>query len=406
MRRAGWIFWAASCALSGCVLGDLDLTGKQCPCNGAYVCDETRNVCIKSAIEPRDASEGEEDANDGGQTSGGGGDNIIIDEDGGVEDVGGVPEVCTLDSDCNDAAYICETNRCVLRCDTPSGTMCLAPEVCNPNNGRCVPGYFEIGEDCTINAQCTTGYCLNITTSSAAGNQKFCSIPCSSTTDCPLENSCINLAGISFCLRETAFSPPGNFDTPPGGMCMDGGNDCQSRTCNLDTSQCIQRCTREADCAGWSENCWTWAEGGYPGICYDNSGASAGIGSNCGADSQCRSGVCNRYQGECAGHCCTESDCGPGETCAVYDITATVPIKVCRAKAANAGTLALGVSCASDADCESELCAPESSNGAGPKRCSVPCCEPSDCAVLPNGGLCWPLDGPLPNTSFGTCLPR
>lgn len=385
----------------GCVLGDLDLTGKQCPCNGAYVCDESRNVCVRAgSIDEGDAAI--DDRDDRGMNAEPDGGDASIQDATPMDAT--IPETCALDADCNSADHICENNRCVLRCSAEGAPPCPGSFVCDNNTGRCVEGNLQIGVDCGFNSQCASGYCLNVTTSTRAGTQRFCSVPCSSTTDCPIEHSCLNIGGISFCLRESAFDPAANFDTPPGGMCTEGGNTCQSRTCNITTSQCIQRCTAEDDCIGFGDNCWTWMEGNYAGICFVPNGAVAG--NACSADSQCRSGVCSRYVGTCAVHCCSEDDCAAGETCAVYDITPTVPVKICRPKSNNAGVRALGDTCTASNECESELCAPMNTNGMGEKRCSVPCCEPTDCAVLPGGGLCWPLPGAIPNTSFGTCLPR
>jgi hypothetical protein len=422
---AAWGLFAAAC-----VLGELDLSGKNCPCSGAYTCELATNKCVRNnasagdggntqndgtidpldGAPPGDANETFEDVDtfpdatddsDGGDAGPRDADDPA---DGGDAEPGDatIPETCTLDGECG-ATHICENMTCVPRCGVVNGTVCVDPDVCNPNTGRCVPGHFELGVDCGFNAQCESGYCLNVTTSTTAGTQRFCSVPCSSTTDCPSEQSCLDLGGMSFCLRETAFAPPATFDTPPGGMCTESSNTCQSRTCNIDTSQCIQRCTRESDCVGYGGNCWTWADGGYANICFTPGGAAAGTA--CGADNQCISGVCNRYTGTCAEHCCTEADCDANETCGIYDITPTEPVRVCRPRA-GMGTGMLGDSCQNNSDCESELCAPQNPNGMGPRRCSVHCCEPTDCGALPSGGLCWPLPGALPNTIVGTCLPR
>lgn len=407
--RSGLIYSAlAAFALTapGCILSELDLTGKACPCDSPYTCDLETNTCVRADSSADGAVTVDEDGGPSrdAETEGDGGMEPV---DGAMTfpDAAGIPDTCTLDSECNDAAYICEQMTCVRRCGELGGMQCGMDEVCNPNNGRCIIANLAIGTDCTINGQCSSGYCLNVTTSSTAGNQKFCSVPCSSTTDCPIETSCLNLGGIAFCMRETSFAPPGNFDTPPGGMCESAGNTCQSRTCNLDELTCIQRCTRESDCEGYGKNCWTWAEGSYAGICFNPNGANTPIGSGCAMDAQCRTGVCNRYQGACAAHCCTESDCGMAETCAVYDLAPDVPVKICRPKSGT-GTAGLGASCTANADCESELCVAANVDGTGAKKCSVTCCEPSDCTALPNGGLCWPVQGVLQGTLIGHCLPQ
>jgi hypothetical protein len=393
-------------ALTGCILSDLDLSGKTCPCSGGYVCDTAKNICVRT-IAANDAEVTDTNTNPTGdaQTNSDASEEPLDAGPQADADAGGIPSSCTLDSDCNDAAYICEAMTCIRGCGVVGGITCPQGQVCNPNNRRCITGELPLGSDCTINGQCADGYCLNVTTSSAAGNQKFCSVPCSATTDCPLNLSCLNLGGIAFCMRESAYAPPGNFDSPPGAACEGSTNTCQGRTCNLDTLECVQRCTRESDCAGFGDNCWTWAEGSYSGICFLPNGATAAVGAACGSDTQCFSGVCNRYQSVCAGHCCTEADCAVSETCAIYDITPAVPVKICRPRAVT-GMSPLGASCTTDLDCESEVCAPANSDGSGAKKCSLLCCEPSDCTVLPNGGLCWPVAGALAGTVTGKCLPQ
>src|SRR5687767_2030449 len=130
-RRLIALFFALSPA---CVLDELDLTGKQCPCSKPYVCDDSKNTCVRGEIGAGDG--GGEDGADGAQDPDGGepGDaepaddgvimpiecvppcagNTICDRTTGVCRT---PPPCTLDVDCGDASFVCENMMCLRRCD-------------------------------------------------------------------------------------------------------------------------------------------------------------------------------------------------------------------------------------------------------------------------------------------------
>lgn len=312
---------------------------------------------------------------------------------------------CTLDSDCG-ATEICENMQCVPRCDAPTGS-CTAPQVCNPTSGRCINGGLALGATCSLNAQCTTNTCLGVTINSAT--VRTCSQPCGAQADCPLNFSCSDFSGMSFCIAETVFTPAADFDTRAGGYCDTNTNTCQSGWCNTGDSVCLETCQRSSHCSSFGGQCYlhtyTPSSGGtgYQQLCYSVSGSAGGV--SCTTNSDCRSGVCNRYAGTCADHCCADSDCASNQNCGVYDLDTSNIVKVCTA--AGSGTRSLGSSCTSAAQCATEVCAPTDPTAtSSPMQCSTTCCSNADCAALPNGGTCQPLSGPVTGTLVGVCIPN
>lgn len=319
------------------------------------------------------------------------------------------PPPCNLDTDCNDPLLICVANLCTPRCDAPAGS-CPAGQVCNRADGRCLPGQIALGGTCTLDAQCSSNFCLAL--NAGMSTYTICSEPCAAASNCPLDFACTTVSGMNFCLGESLFGPPpATFDTTAGGFCNMTTNTCQSGWCNTGASVCIETCSKEGDCANFGGNCHTYqytsgTATAFDNICY-NPASGSNAGAACSGNANCRSGVCNRYNGTCARHCCSDANCGATETCLVYDMDATTPVKICTPRSASAGAGALGASCTVAADCESEVCAPvDPADPASPMKCSTTCCANTDCAALPLGGRCRPFNGPIMNTLLGVCIPN
>lgn len=331
--------------------------------------------------------------------------------DTGVVDAGfpdsGVPPPCTLDTDCGNATLICVAPNCVLRCDAPGAAACPGTDVCNPGTGRCVPGNVPQGGTCAIDPQCTSGVCLGLTI--GATSYSICASPCGAGSNCPLNFSCTDVSGMSFCLGEGLTNPPGTYDTLAGGFCSTTVNTCQSTWCNTGGNQCIETCSRNADCAAFGGQCWTYTQTGpsYDHLCFNGGGTTA-TGGACATDATCLSGICDRYAGTCAAHCCSDLDCPAAQTCSEYDLDATHTVKICSPRSATAGTGALGSTCTSYTQCESEVCVPtDLTDTTSVRRCSTLCCRDADCAAaLPGGGRCVPVNGAVTNTIVGVCQPN
>jgi len=320
------------------------------------------------------------------------------------------PGPCMLDSDCGNPDRICVAQACVLRCDRPGAAACPGANVCNTADGRCIPGNLALGADCSLDSQCTTRLCLGLTIGATAHN--VCSTGCSRGNNCPLNFSCSYLSGMNFCLGETLFTPPATYDTAAGGSCSSGSITCQTGWCNTQAMSCIETCSREADCSAFGGNCFTYTQAGTP-TAYDHlciAGGNTARGSLCVTDSACASGVCDRYEGRCAAHCCRDADCNANESCGIYDLDTTTGdiVKICAPRTAGAGVQPIGATCTSFADCESEVCGPVSLAMGAASQCSTLCCTDTDCSVLGPTGRCVPLGGPTVGsvqTIVGICVP-
>jgi hypothetical protein len=299
--------------------------------------------------------------------------------------------------------------------DASAGPMDAAasqPDAAAPPDSGPAPPSLELGASCASDDQCISGICLAFTIGTAS--LQVCTTGCARGGDCPLHSSCTDVSGMSFCLGEAVFgSPPPSFATPAGGACTSTMNTCQSGWCNTAQSSCLETCSRPSDCGG--SNCYTYAQTDmsttpatttYDHLCY-SPGTGTADGTPCLADSDCVSGICDRYALKCARQCCSDTDCAPDESCGVYDLDPTTPVKICIARASASGTAPLGVSCAQASDCESEVCVPiDPASASSPKRCSTTCCTDLDCQALPSGGACRPFTGPMMGTLIGACVPR
>lgn len=317
---------------------------------------------------------------------------------------------CTLDADCLSPDLICINTACTRRCDRPPAPACGVNTTCNPADGRCIPSNLALGADCSIDQQCTTRLCLGLTVGTVS--HSVCADPCDTASYCPLNFGCVNLSGMTFCLSENLFTPPATFDVRAGGACQTGNIACQSGWCNTQAMSCIETCGSEQDCASFGGNCFTYAQTGTPNsydhLCVTNPGFVAGI--PCATNDACQSGICNRYSGSCASHCCSDADCGAGLSCLVYDLDTTSGdiVKVCAPKTAGSGSTPIGGTCTVPNDCESEVCVnTDINNASSPRICSTLCCSNADCGGIANG-RCIPVGGPTVgtvSTIVGLCAP-
>jgi hypothetical protein len=309
---------------------------------------------------------------------------------------------------------ICVSGSCLARCDRPGGAACANSTVCNPNTGRCVTGGLALGDQtCTFNAECSSDLCMPL--SIAGMSKQVCSQGCGGANDCPIHFGCLSLAGMKLCFGDSLFSPPGTFDVAANGSCSTNNNSCQSGWCSAQTSgQCLETCSREADCSSYGGNCftytWTSTSGTnlYDEICVQNSG-TLNDRSSCAFDSDCNSGVCDRYTSKCGTHCCTNADCRSSEVCNVYDLDSTTGdiVKLCEPRAGS-GTLGLGATCTADTDCTGETCTQVTAGANDPKHCTTLCCTDRDCSGYPGGAKCHPANGPMVgtfSTLIGLCVP-
>ena len=310
--------------------------------------------------------------------------------------------VCAVDADCMDPDRICVDQRCALRCDR--GRPCPSGDACNPADGRCGPGDLPLGDPCQFSAQCATDVCLSFTI--GGSTSQLCTLPCSATSQCPLDFTCGELSEMWFCYSETLITPSPAYDTPSGGFCSMDSNTCQSGWCATAANECVEECSRDSDCATFGGQCWMYeftrsGQPAYTTLCQLAGGQLPGTA--CTTGQTCRSNICDG--GECADLCCSDADCGSDENCVLYEIDASNLTRICAPRSASAGTGVLGSACTSNNQCETELCTPSSiyaPNGA--RHCSSRCCNHADCSFLGPNGRCRPIAGPIANSLVGVCF--
>lgn len=317
----------------------------------------------------------------------------------------GPPPPCAVDADCMRADLVCVEQRCTLRCD--QGGACGANELCDSASGRCLPANLPLGEDCLFDVQCDSDLCLTINPSMTS--QRICVLPCSATSQCPLDFTCGELSEMPFCLSENLFTPAAQYDTRSGGSCSRTSNTCQSSWCDPDANVCLEQCARDSDCAGFGSQCWVFEHRdstntpAFANLCVLLGGAGAGAA--CTSNAACRSGICNRLTGRCSRLCCRDQDCGPTENCVMYTLDASNLAKICAPRGPTTGTGALGTSCLINTDCETSLCQPvDASQPSGPTQCTSRCCTNADCTFLGSTAHCRPVPGPIANSVTGVCF--
>jgi hypothetical protein len=116
--------WAIAALLAGCVIDDVNLEGKACPCASGWVCDSIRNVCVRSLLDI--------DANPG---------------DGPLPDLpcsNGIKDGDETDVDCGGACLACPSAACAADADCVTGACKLPAGVCvlasGPPNWLAVAG--------------------------------------------------------------------------------------------------------------------------------------------------------------------------------------------------------------------------------------------------------------------------
>ncbi len=307
---------------------------------------------------------------------------LVPDGCGGVLDCGFCPEgqscgtnqpnrcehgerSCPLPPDCGDACGII-SDGCggVIRCPG-----CAPDEVCD--RGECVLGADAIGEPCTVDQDCDTGYCLS--ESEKGWHDGYCSSPCSSDSDCGDGNICgfMNSSGTGICLERCENNAGcrinGYVCTIPEGRvenaCVPGGTG---------KGLIADHCQTSADCDGGPKGLCLREEMGFPGgYCTHTCGFQGPCpsGTTCAFDAQER--------GICVGLCSEDEDCNEGYRC--RDIGGG------RKGCWPGGDT--GDPCNGHADCNSGVCLSQDRHGWPGGYCTDLCDSDQDCA---DGDLCLP----------------
>ncbi|MCB9648135.1 MAG: hypothetical protein H6730_16230 [Deltaproteobacteria bacterium] len=314
-----------------------------------------------------------------------------------------VAPTCGQDADCGDSELVCTAGHCTRRCELTGAWPCLGGSSCSASTGRC-EGASPLGQACTGAADCTSGHCQTIT---SPVNQSFCSRACGSTSDCPLDMSCLPVDGAHMCIPESVFGV--QMDDPTGEACSVVSNTCQSLLCPA--GACVERCVSDRECEALGTPCVTITitGGGNPVFLHECAAPTATLqpGDVCpnNDNSLCAHGICNRYDDVCQRGCCADADCASNESCLVYDLAFDTPFTTCQPRT-GPGTTGLGTGCTSNATCATDNCAPrDPANLAGPKACTTHCCTDFDCVGYPGGARCAPLPAPGTAGRVNYCVP-
>ena len=258
-----------------------------------------------------------------------------------IASVCGVLRDCAYDSSLGYAACVgtaelgdnCDNaDQCVsLFCTDGNCAECGTSEDCDgtsciddPNGGGYSVCTGAIADPCTISEECDSGFCFERNPS-----QIRCS-ECESIGDCSTQQDCLWVRGDGYadCL--------GTGDL--GASCV-AGDQCVSAFCNSDI---CSECDVNEDCP-LSGECKEDTDSGYH-VC------SGGLGESCAASEDCTTTFCYDTDSD-AGLLCSEcvetADCGASRDC-FYEAG--------DAYATCAGIAELGIGCADDGQCASDIC--------------------------------------------------
>lgn len=434
-----------------CASAFCDAADNTCACNddadcsGSDVCliSAAPNACVATGC-GNGVLESGEACDDGGTTAGDGCNAACLLE---LDQSCGADGDCAS-GDCDGAAFVCV---CKLTTDCPVGQLCYlganppdcvasgcgnsvleSGEACDDGNASTGDGcdalcLLELGENCSSNSECGSGFCEAATGTCACNDQLDC--PLGQVCDTHASANVCVLAGCqNFVLESGEACDDGNASTGDGcsatcklelGESCFAGGDCDSGTCDGTAAICV--CDQDGDCLT-GQVCNTGAEPPIctapgcgnsllePGEACDDGGTASGDGCDalclkeldepCAVGTECASGSCDgtalvctcNDDGDCSGSdlcllapspsACVAPGCGngvqePGEGC---DDSGTSPGDGCSANC----LLELNEDCTASGDCQSGLC--------DSAEAYCVCTVDSDCTT---GQSCL-LDGALP----------
>lgn len=190
-------------------------------------------------------------------------------------------------------------------------------------------GTKAAGQACALSSECRSGDCVT------EGTTKYCSdkctheAGCSSTTTCAVRKDPITSGPFiqgyylsSYCRLDTLVTAT----KTTGQACT--GSECRAGTDACFNGKCIEPCCSSADCPGGTtcsvagpKSATGYVAGtGGPSIvsvvpaCITSTAARTS-GQSCSANSECKSGLCEKTRSVCIDVCCNDSTCPNGTTC-------------------------------------------------------------------------------------------
>ncbi|MCA9580744.1 MAG: S1 family peptidase, partial [Myxococcales bacterium] len=213
---------------------------------------------------------------------------------------------CAADTDCK--SFYCADpgdgeRRCLTPCEGDTGT-CFASQACAATAGQCggcvdagiIAGALSLGEPCAGNDGCVSGMCLE------DGAASYCTRSCDGDEGCGDGFHCRS----GTCVR----GPRGAV----GAACESNADCLEDGVCAESKTQrwCTVFCTVAADCPA----AFGCVDAGGTKVCAPDGGL---LGSSCGIDSECISGLCLDLPGggACSRFCSPSAPCDTGFECAL-----------------------------------------------------------------------------------------
>ncbi|GFH53841.1 hypothetical protein CTEN210_10317 [Chaetoceros tenuissimus] len=241
---------------------------------------------------------------------------------------GSLGESCTSDSNCG-SGFVCDI--ATTTCKVDNGGTCSAASDCS--SGFCAGSPLTctdgaIGSPCGSGSDCSSTFCDSGTSTCKVANGGSCSAAsdCSSGFCAGSPLTCTDGAIGSPCgsgsdCSSTFWSPLTCTDGAIGSPCG-SGSDCSSTFCDSGTSTC--KVANGGSCSAASD-CSSGYCAGSPLTCTDGA-----IGSTCGSGSDCSSTFCDSETSTCkvanGGSCSAASDCSSGYCSPTSNTCATRPI--------------------------------------------------------------------------------
>ncbi len=334
-----WPLTIAVCA-AGCTVDEVDFSGKTCPCDDGYVCDQSQDRCFLASGDAGPAGAAGKSGSGGSGGSGGTGGSSGLDGGAGLAGSGGTGNCASTEKLCGTCVsksnpfFGCSADNCDP-CPTPANGNAAC------SLGSCTLGSCNLGwDDCNGNVDDGCEFQANDDLNCGACN-RTCALANALSTSCQ-SGACAPVCNTGFldCSTPSASNPDDGCETNPTnndqscGTCSNscssqgasGGFKCIGASCGCTTtSQCILSAGLAASCNTTTGNCVCGGITCKPGEacnkvqgdsrCRCNSGAACATSEGCCPGSGCKNlsndpdncGICGR---QCAGtQTCSAGSC-------------------------------------------------------------------------------------------------
>jgi hypothetical protein len=272
-----------------CSIGDVDFDGKACPCGAGYVCDASRNLCVRPGA-------GGVDAGNVPDSSGPG----LSPDSGGGGACAGDNCPCTKDADCVDPTRSrCSPAKVCVEC-VPTAT----PDTCGAGT------YCNAANECTLGCKAESD-CVISPSAPHCDTQRHQCVACRTLADCTGADQC---------------SPAGECvqgcDIAAGKLCPSGKACCDNlcidtKTDVLNCGGCGMACSTANGTPSCAASACSWSCANGFGHCgTGNTGCETNLRTSvthCGSCTKdCNGSVSNANGLTCAGGNCGYTSCKTG----------------------------------------------------------------------------------------------